>query len=61
MEDSKVPITKWLLATFHHSVSEAHLQRYATEGAFRWNHALLSASMTQPEPLLHSRRSVASD
>jgi hypothetical protein len=24
----------------HHAVSEAHLQRYVTEAAFRWNHRI---------------------
>ena len=37
VESSFALLKRGLIGTFH-SVSEAHLQRYATEFDFRWNH-----------------------
>lgn len=37
VESSFAILKRGLYGTFHH-VSEAHLQRYATEFDFRWNH-----------------------
>jgi hypothetical protein len=37
VESNFALLKRGLVGTFHH-VSEAHLQRYATEFDFRWNH-----------------------
>ena len=37
VESSFAVLKRGLYGTFHH-VSEAHLQRYATEFDFKWNH-----------------------
>lgn len=37
VESSFAILKRGLYGTFHH-VSEAHLQRYATEFDFKWNH-----------------------
>lgn len=43
VESSFALLKRGLVGTFHH-VSEAHLQRYATEFDFRWNHRKISDS-----------------
>jgi len=42
VESSFALLKRGLIGTFH-SVSEAHLQRYATEFDFRWNHRIALA------------------